>query len=122
MQTFIANLKHAVRNRETVSIAGGTFNAAELAAVLAHLESTQPASEAAKGKKTVFTMGGQNPFNGRAGALIEVTQDQNRAALFTVAYGLQVHSGLTYARAAKELGENIFHHLACESILNNEGR
>ena len=71
--------------------------------------------------KTVFTFGGLNPYTNE-GCLIEVKQDQNKAALFTVTYGLQVKDGLTYARAAKELGECIFHHLACESELNNEGK
>lgn len=71
--------------------------------------------------KTVFTFGGSNPYI-KEGCLIEVKQDQNKAALFSVAYGLQVKAGLTYARAAKELGECIFHHLACESELNNEGK
>lgn len=33
MDTFIANLAHAIRNRETVSIGGGTFSADELRAV-----------------------------------------------------------------------------------------
>ena len=71
--------------------------------------------------KTVFTFGGLNPYTNE-GCLIEVKQEQNKAALFTVTYGLQVKDGLTYARAAKELGECIFHHLACESELNNEGK
>ena len=71
--------------------------------------------------KTVFTFGGLNPYTNE-GHLIEVKQAQNKAALFTVTYGLQAKDGLTYARAAKELGECIFHHLACESELNNEGK
>lgn len=33
MDAFIANLKHAIRNRETVSIGGGEFSTDELKAV-----------------------------------------------------------------------------------------
>lgn len=35
--TFLANLAHAVRNRETVSVGGGEFTHTELAAVLADI-------------------------------------------------------------------------------------
>ena len=41
MNTFIANLKHAVRNRETVNIGGGEFEPAELAAVVSEIEHLQ---------------------------------------------------------------------------------
>ncbi len=41
MNTFIANLKHAVRNRETVNIGGGEFQPAELAAVVSEIEHLQ---------------------------------------------------------------------------------
>lgn len=34
LETFLANLAHAVRNRETVTIGGGDFTHTELAAVL----------------------------------------------------------------------------------------
>lgn len=71
--------------------------------------------------KTVFTFGGPNPYDKNASALIEVKQSDRKDALFTVSYGVQVKTGLTYARAARELGECMFHHLACESLLNNEG-
>lgn len=40
---------------------------------------------------------------------------------FRVTYGLQVKDGLTYAQAAHELGECIFHWLACEGKLGNDG-
>jgi hypothetical protein len=33
---------------------------------------------------------------------------------FTVQYGKQVKRGLSYAEAAKELGQSIFHALACD--------
>jgi hypothetical protein len=38
---------------------------------------------------------------------------------FTVIYGKQVRTGLTYARAASEYGEAIFHALACDGKLDN---
>jgi hypothetical protein len=72
--------------------------------------------------KIVFTYGGTNPYNSKASSMIEVKQAESKAALFTVIYGAQVRDCLTYAQASKELGECIFHHLACESILNNEGK
>ncbi len=54
------------------------------------------------------------------GAGIKV--EQQGVDRFTVSYGLQVKKGLDYVRAAKELGECIFHHLACESLLDNRIR
>lgn len=38
MDTFIANLKHAIRNRETVTIGGGEFTPQELQEVVKKLE------------------------------------------------------------------------------------
>lgn len=46
MQTFIANLKHAIRNRETVCLGGGVFHPEELKVVLAALEGAPTAREA----------------------------------------------------------------------------
>lgn len=40
---------------------------------------------------------------------------------FRVTYGLQVKAGLGYVDAAKELGECLFHALACDGNLDNEG-
>lgn len=37
---------------------------------------------------------------------------------YTVQYGKQVTSGLTYADAARELGECIMHSLACASLID----
>ena len=71
--------------------------------------------------KTVFTFGGNNPYCKNASALIEVKQSSSKNALFTVSYGLQVKTGLTYSKAAQVLGECIFHHLVCESEINNQG-
>lgn len=45
MQTFIANLKHAIRNRETVCLGGGVFHPEELKVVLAALEGTPTSRE-----------------------------------------------------------------------------
>lgn len=72
--------------------------------------------------KTVFTYGGNNPYNKKAKALIEVKQREDKDALFTLSYGIETRDGLTYSQAAKLLGEYLFHHLACESILNNDGK
>jgi hypothetical protein len=38
---------------------------------------------------------------------------------FKVTYGLQVKAGLTYAQAAKELGECLMHALANEGKIDN---
>jgi hypothetical protein len=71
--------------------------------------------------KTVFAFGGCNPYNETAEHLLMLEQHEDRKALFRVTYGAQVRDGLTYAKAAKEFGECMFHHFACESMLNNEG-
>lgn len=42
MKTFLANLKHAVRNKETVTIGGGEFTPKELEPVVNALESFPP--------------------------------------------------------------------------------
>jgi hypothetical protein len=41
MQTFLANLVHAIRNKETVSIGGGEFSPAELTVVLCDIQALQ---------------------------------------------------------------------------------
>jgi hypothetical protein len=72
--------------------------------------------------KTVFQYGGKNPFkNAKTDSFIQVDQGESKEALFTVTYGLRQKSNLTYEQAAHDLGECLFHHLACESVLNNEG-
>lgn len=72
--------------------------------------------------KTVFQFGGRNPFKGaKSAALIQVDQSEAKCKLFTVTYGLQRKTMLTYADAARELGECIFHHLACDGMLDNDG-
>ena len=71
--------------------------------------------------KTVFTFGGTNPYKNNADHLIMLEQHEDKRGLFRVTYGGQVTDNLTYARAAKELGECLFHHFACDSMLNAQG-
>jgi hypothetical protein len=71
--------------------------------------------------KTVFTFGGSNPYAPSKDALIELRQSDDKQARFILSYGCEVKPGLTYTQAARALGEAILHHLACESIVNNEG-
>lgn len=72
--------------------------------------------------KTVFQFGGANPYKGaKSKALIQVDQYAGRGKRFTVTYGLQRKTDLNYADAARELGECIFHHLACDGMLDNDG-
>lgn len=52
---------------------------------------------------------------------IFVDQHGGKSKLFRVTYWKQVKSNLTYAEAAHELGECIFHALACDSKLDNDG-
>lgn len=70
----------------------------------------------------VFECGGDNPHKGaKYKSLITVTQKQTKSALFTVAYGLQAKTGLTYSAACKELGAAILHNACNEGLANNEG-
>ena len=52
---------------------------------------------------------------------ISVQQEPKGRKLFTVTYGLQVKSKLSYAQACKELGQCLFHALACEVLIDNSG-
>lgn len=56
-----------------------------------------------------------------AGFTIKIEQHEDVRALFRVSYGQQTWDNLTYTDAAKEYGICVFHALACESLLNNEG-
>lgn len=47
MDTFIANLKHAIRNRETVIIGGGEFTPEELKEILNSIEELRRSSKEA---------------------------------------------------------------------------
>ena len=72
--------------------------------------------------KTVFTHGGANTFKGaKTKSHIQVDQQESGKKLFTVTYGLAQKKGLSYTQAAHKLGEVLFHHLACESALDNDG-
>lgn len=48
-----------------------------------------------------------------------ITLRQRGKDSFQVQYGAQIKDRLTYAAAAKELGECIMHALACEDRLDN---
>lgn len=69
-------------------------------------------------KNTCFATGGASCFKGAKSVnLIELQQTGfNR---FTVVYGLQIKTGLTYAGAAAELGACIMHMQACDGHLDN---
>ena len=54
----------------------------------------------------------------KAGFEIKIEQYEKGAKGFRVTYGNQVKDHLSYADAAKELGESIFHALACEGKLD----
>ena len=45
--------------------------------------------------------------------------EQSGPENFAVTYGQQIHAGLTYAEAAHEFGECVFHALACDGRLDN---
>lgn len=64
--------------------------------------------------RTCIEMGGY-------GLPIKLEQREDSKALFRVTYGLQVHDHLTYAEGMTEFGKCVFHALACEGLLNNEG-
>lgn len=48
-----------------------------------------------------------------------VTLQQRAHNRFTVRYGKQVRSNLTYEAAAAEFGECVMHQAACEGLLDN---
>lgn len=48
-----------------------------------------------------------------------VKVEQTGIDRFTVTYGQQVIAGLDYKHAAEEFGYCVFHHLACQSLLDN---
>lgn len=71
--------------------------------------------------KTVFEYGGKNFLNPKVPSLITVQQSEDRDKLFTITYGLQVRSGLTYSQACHEIGQCLLHYLCCEDIADNSG-
>lgn len=52
---------------------------------------------------------------------IRIEQSEAGMRLFKVTYGKQVRSQLTYADAAREFGQCMFHALACDGLLDNNG-
>lgn len=52
---------------------------------------------------------------------VKVSQHEDAKKLFRVTYDQQVKDNLTYTEAAHEFGECVFHALACEGELDNEG-
>lgn len=72
--------------------------------------------------KTVFEFGGTNFFDGaKSKSLIQADQQASGKQLFTVTYGLQRKTGLTYEQACKEIGACILHLQCCNGIASNEG-
>jgi len=52
---------------------------------------------------------------------IVLKQSETGNKLFTVSYGTRVKRGMTYSEACMDFGTAVFHALACESKLDNEG-
>lgn len=50
-----------------------------------------------------------------------ITVEQHPNDLFRVSYGAQMKDNLTYEQAAAEFGFSVFHALACDGKLRNEG-
>lgn len=70
----------------------------------------------------VFQTEELNPFvTATTERLVTVTQDVSPLTLFTVTYGLQVKPGLSYAEAAKELGECLLHAANCDGLIDAKG-
>ena len=49
---------------------------------------------------------------------VPVSLFQNSVNSFKVIYGAQIKSGLSYAEAAKEYGECVFHSLSCADLID----
>lgn len=56
-----------------------------------------------------------------AGFELKIEQREDRRGRFRITYGAQVRDDLSYVEAAHEYGECLFHALACDGVLNNEG-
>lgn len=63
--------------------------------------------------KTVFSL--HVPFG------LRLDQSEGKGKLFRVTYGKQVKDKLTYTEGAREFGLCLFHALACDGLLDNEG-
>lgn len=71
--------------------------------------------------KIVFEYGGKNFLNPKVPSMITVQQSEAKGKLFTVTYGLQVETDLTYIQACSEIGQCLLHYLCCEDIADNSG-
>lgn len=72
--------------------------------------------------KTVFEYGGPNTYVGaKSKSLIQLYQSEKGRFLFTLVYGLEVHSGVKYGEACDLLGAAILHDACCDGIASNEG-
>lgn len=72
--------------------------------------------------ETVFSYGGRNFFVGaKTESLIQVDQKTSGKRFFTVTYGLQQKTHLSYDEAVREIGIAILHHACCEGLASNEG-
>lgn len=105
LETLAANLSHAARTQKPAHIGGGEFSPAECAELAALIRSAIPPNPGAC-------------YSARLAGFDIVLTQQSRAR-FTVRYGAQTVAGLTYAKAAAELGAAIMHAAACESKLEN---
>lgn len=106
IKTLAANMAHAARNRETVSIGGGLFGPSDMKAaadILANHGEPLP-----NGVCFLININGY-----------PVTLRQGKKRRFSVAYGADIRRGLNYAQAAENLGYCIMHALACESLIDN---
>ena len=65
-----------------------------------------------------LSTGGANPFAGSQ----PIELHQQGRDRFSVRYGLQLKTGLSYAAAASELGACIMHDLACDGLLDNRSK
>lgn len=68
-----------------------------------------------------FQFGPDNTFNGAKTEKMITLEQRGANGRFTVTYGLQRKTGLTYSEAAAELGAAIMHWQACNGLLGNEG-
>lgn len=66
-----------------------------------------------------FSTGGANPFHAAPRGSQTIELRQHGRDNFSVRYGLQNKTGLTYGEAAKELGAYIMHLQACNGKLDN---
>lgn len=69
--------------------------------------------------KLCFSAGGRNPFEAAPCGSHLIELRQHGRDNFSVRYGWQLKTGLTYADAVAELGGCIMHMQACDGLLDN---